>query len=256
MLTIFAIPAFNDNYIWMLKNDNEAVVVDPGDAAPVKKVLKEMGLTLSAILITHHHHDHTGGVNVLLDDSKVPVYGLKNSKFKGITHPLNNDDRLNILGKSIKIKEVPGHTLDHICYFLDDSSEPAIFCGDSLFLAGCGRVFEGSMQQMLDSMEYFKQLPSQTKVYCSHEYSLSNLAFAQAVEPTNSNIQQTISHCQKIRELEKPTLPSTIETERLINPFLRYDEQCVKQSAEQFSTQTLSSDLAVFTTLRGWKDNF
>ncbi len=256
MLTICAIPAFDDNYIWMLKFNNQAVVVDPGDATPVKAALKEMGVTLNAIIITHHHHDHTGGVKALLEDTKVPVYGPHNSKYKGVTHPLKDNDKIQLLGESFSIKEVPGHTLDHICYFLEDTNTPAIFCGDCLFLAGCGRVFEGSMQQMLDAMEYFKQLPSHTKVYCTHEYSLNNLAFAQAVEPDNSDIQQTIDECKITREKNKPTLPSTIEKERLINPFLRFEETCVKQSAEKFSTTTLTDNLAVFSTLRGWKDNF
>ncbi len=256
MLSITPIPAFNDNYIWLLKNNDKAVVVDPGDAVPVEKALLEMGLTLDAIIITHHHHDHTGGVKSLCDTFDVPVYGPHNSKFKGITVPLKSDDQIQLLGNSFKVKEVPGHTLDHICYFLEDSQAPAIFCGDSLFLAGCGRVFEGSMQQMLNAMEYFKQLPSETKVYCTHEYSLSNLAFARAVEPNNSAVQELIINCQKDRKKDKPTLPSTIKTERLINPFLRYTEPSVKNSAEQFCEQQLISDLAVFSTLRGWKDNF
>lgn len=256
MLSISPIPAFDDNYIWLLENNNQAVVVDPGDSEPVKQVLSAKGLNLQAIIITHHHADHTGGVNTLCESFDVPVYGPQNSKFKGVTHPLIDGEQITLLSQSFTVKAVPGHTLDHICFFLEDSKNPAIFCGDSLFLAGCGRVFEGTMEQMFAAMEYFNQLPSNTKVYCTHEYSLANLAFASAVEPTNAAIQQEVVNCQAKRANDQPTLPSSIETERLINPFLRYDEPSVKESAEQFSGRTLPNQLEIFSALRGWKDNF
>ena len=175
MYQVTPIPAFDDNYIWMLHNSKQAVVVDPGDASVVVTALEKQGKTLSAILITHHHSDHTGGVDALVEQYKVPVYGPHNCNYQGITVPLKDADKIIVMGAEFEIKAIPGHTLDHICYFNNHSQQPQIFCGDTLFLAGCGRLFEGSMPQMLAAMEYFKTLPDETQVYCAHEYSLSNL---------------------------------------------------------------------------------
>ena len=257
MLTVTPIPAFTDNYIWMLQNEkNQAVVVDPGDAQVVINALDENQLQLTAILVTHHHYDHTDGVKELCEKYSIPVYGPTDSKFKGISKALNDGDCIEVLGHSFKIKSVAGHTLDHISYLYDDPIFPQIFCGDTLFLAGCGRVFEGTMGQMLSAMHYFKTLDKKTKVYCTHEYSLSNLAFAQAVEPDNIHIKDKIVQCKKLREQYLPTLPNTIENELLINPFLRCEVLSVKQQASIHAAQSLDTELEVFSTIRQWKNTF
>ncbi|MEM5528571.1 hydroxyacylglutathione hydrolase [Gammaproteobacteria bacterium AS21] len=262
MFKVTAIPAFNDNYIWVLESPvdtSQVAVVDPGDAQAVITALKMHNKTLQAILVTHHHDDHTGGVNELREKYDIRVYGPKNCNFSGITHPLEDLATLSLFEKELQIKAVPGHTLDHISYFLaakEQTQRPQVFCGDTLFLAGCGRVFEGSMQQMLTAMHYFKELPFNTEVYCTHEYSLSNLAFAAAVEPANDDIQQHIKSCTALRNNNQITLPTTIGAELLINPFLRCDQQNVRESAANFAKRTLPSELDVFSCIRQWKNNF
>ncbi|NQZ32328.1 MAG: hydroxyacylglutathione hydrolase [Oceanospirillaceae bacterium] len=257
MFNVSALPAFSDNYIWMLEGDNsQVVVVDPGDAQVVIDALERNNKALVAIFVTHHHSDHTGGVAQLTEKYGVQVYGPSDSSFKGITIGLKDGDTIEELNSTFCIKAVPGHTLDHICYFYNDQIQPKIFCGDSLFLAGCGRVFEGSMRQMLDAMSYFKQLPVSTQLYCTHEYSLANLAFAQAVEPENKQIEQKIEQCKKLRAAGLPTLPSLIESELQINPFLRTNHKVVKQSALDFAQQPLTCELEIFSAIRTWKNNF
>jgi len=261
MFKVTAIPAFNDNYIWMLEspiNTNLVAVVDPGDAQAVIDTLEKSDKTLQAILVTHHHNDHTGGVNELHEKYNIPVYGPENCNFNGITHPLKDLATLNLFNEELQIKAVPGHTLDHISYFLagNEQTSPQVFCGDTLFLAGCGRVFEGSMQQMLTAMHYFKTLPSSTQIYCTHEYSLSNLAFAAAIEPTNIDIQQQINKCKTLRNNQQITLPTTIDIELRTNPFLRCDQQNVIDSATKFAKKQISSELDVFSCIRKWKNNF
>lgn len=255
------LPAFNDNYIWMLTKDDYPgmAVVDPGDAEVVLNAIDQYQRPLKAILITHHHPDHTGGVETLAKQFDIPVYGPDNSPFSGITHPLKTGDDLTLFGDQLHIKEVPGHTLDHITYFNDtvsESAKPQLFSGDTLFLAGCGRLFEGTPAQMLEAMNYFKQLPEETEVYCTHEYSLANLAFAQAVEPHNEAISQSISHSQELRNQNKPTLPSNIATEMQINPFMRSDQTSVQEAAKRYSDSAIDDELATFTVIREWKNNF
>jgi hydroxyacylglutathione hydrolase len=258
MFTVTPIPAFNDNYIWALTTANHpdvAVVVDPGDAAPVLQWLTQQGRTLKAILITHHHNDHTGGVKALRQQFDVPVYGPDDSPFDGITHPLRNDDRLELLEHSLIIHEVPAHTRDHISYLQPDET-PQLFCGDTLFLAGCGRLFEGSARQMLAAMQYFAALDDSTEVYCTHEYSLSNLAFAASVEPDNIDIQHTHEQCHQLRHAHKPTLPSSIGAEKRINPFMRTAQATVVRAAEHFCGNPLHSEVEVLAALREWKNQF
>ncbi|MBY4677255.1 hydroxyacylglutathione hydrolase [Marinobacterium arenosum] len=257
MFQVTPIPAFNDNYIWLLQREGEqrVVVVDPGDAAPVERYLQHQQLQLAAILITHHHADHTGGVSQLTAQRDIPVYGPASSPFKGISHPLRDGDRIEVLGLPLQITEVPGHTLDHISYLQAEGSGQ-LFCGDTLFLAGCGRLFEGSAAQMLAAMHYFKGLPDSCEVYCTHEYSLANLAFAAAVEPDNRDIQQAIRHCQLLRNDNQPTLPSNIATEKRVNPFMRSDQPAVVQAAERFQAGAGASEEAVFAAIREWKNQF
>ncbi|SEG00638.1 hydroxyacylglutathione hydrolase [Marinobacterium lutimaris] len=257
MFSVTPIAAFQDNYIWALAGSvpGEIAVVDPGDAAPVFAYLKAHNLKLAAILITHHHPDHTGGVTDLQAAGEVPVYGPANSPFKGITQPLNDNSEISLLGETLRIAAVPAHTLDHISYFQPDD-KPQLFCGDSLFLAGCGRLFEGDAEQLLAAMNYFKSLPGETQVYCTHEYSLANLRFAAAVEPQSSAIQSVTEESKKLREEGKPTLPSNLAQELQINPFMRTSERQVAAAAAQHAGATLNSETEIIASLRKWKDNF
>ncbi len=258
MFIVTPIPAFNDNYIWALTTTTDpdaAVVVDPGDAVAVQQWLTQEHKTLKAILITHHHNDHTGGVKALREQYDVPAYGPANSPFDGITHPLKSGDSISVLGQTLLVHEVPAHTRDHISYLHSDST-PQLFCGDTLFLAGCGRLFEGTAKQMLTAMQYFASLADNTEVYCTHEYSLANLAFAASVEPENSNIQQVRQHCHQLRQANTPTLPSTIGQEKRINPFMRTGEASVARAAEHFCGTPLQSDVEVLAALREWKNQF
>lgn len=257
MFSVTPIPAFSDNYIWVIASpdSNMVAVVDPGDEAPVLAYLEENNLQLSAILITHHHNDHTGGVEALKDRFKTPVYGPSNSPFQGITHPLNDGDSIQLMGASVAIKAIPGHTLDHISYY-SERHKPQLFCGDTLFLAGCGRLFEGTAKQMLNAMNYFSSLPDDTEVYCTHEYSMANLAFAEAVEPNNDAIKNAIRRCAEQREQDQPTLPTSIAEEKLINPFMRTQHEDVVSAALGFSRSSLSNEVEVFASIREWKNQF
>lgn len=258
MLTVKPLAAFTDNYIWLLKHDDgkHCVVVDPGDANVVIDELTKESLILNGILITHHHNDHTGGVDELKSRYKIPVYGPENSPYKGITQTLSDGDTLMILNESFEVLAVPGHTLDHIAFYTNSTQTPKLFCGDTLFLAGCGRLFEGSPAQMLTAMDKFRELPPKTEVYCTHEYSLANLAFANAVEPNNGKITQTLNQCKKLREQNKPTLPSSIEQELAINPFMRTRKPSVVASAKAYKEVSNMDEVAVFSAIREWKNSY
>ena len=220
MFTVFPIPAFDNNYIWVLTSGDATYVVDPGDAQPVIDYLQSTGKQLLGILITHHHADHVGGVEALRQhDRGITVYGPVNSPFKDIDRVLMARDTINLAHASFKILQIPGHTLDHIAYYC--CSESLLFCGDTLFSAGCGRIFEGSPQQMYDSLMQLKRLPKETAIYCAHEYTLANLNFAMTVEPGNDDVSAHLSFCRQLRNIGKPTLPSTLALELRINPFLR-----------------------------------
>lgn len=261
MFNVYPLASFTDNYIWTLEDhhSNRVSVVDPGDHDIVITMLEKQGKVLDSILLTHHHWDHTDGVNALVERYDVPVYGPDSAKIKSVTHPLITGQHIELFQQTLKVQEIPGHTLDHICYFAASANNKApsyLFCGDTLFLAGCGRVFEGTMQQMLDAMNYFKSLPLNTAIYCTHEYSLNNLAFAAAVEPNNAEIQHTINQCRERRSKNQPTLPTSLNQELNINPFLRFDQLPVQQMASLVAGRPQTSDLDVFTTLREWKNNF
>lgn len=255
MLRISPIPAFTDNYIWCLQHEDTCVVVDPGDAAPVLTQLNSLGLNLSAILITHHHWDHTNGIDTLLARFPgIPVYGPVSDKISQITHPLSQGDTVTLpsLDVTFEVFEVPGHTLDHIAYY----GQNALFCGDTLFSGGCGRLFEGTPAQMHASLGVLAELPEATRVYCTHEYTQANLAFALAVEPDNKHLLAYRDEVARKRAGDTPSLPSSIGREKAINPFLRVKENGLKSSVEQQAGKDLHTDADVFAALRGWKDNF
>ena len=254
-LQIQAIKAFTDNYIWCLSNGRQCVVVDPGDAHPVFDFCKANKLNLSGILITHHHADHTGGLPELIAEfPNIPVFGPNNPKIALINQRLQQGDTLTLseLNLSFKVMEVPGHTLDHIAFY----SPGMLFCGDTLFSAGCGRLFEGSPTQMFQSLAKLTALPCDTKVYCTHEYTLANIKFALAVEPMNSVLLEYEIWAKQQRQQQLSTLPSSIAKEIAINPFLRCDFPPVKSAVEAFWQKSFSSDESVFAGLRRWKDQF
>jgi hydroxyacylglutathione hydrolase len=254
-VSVFPIKAFDDNYIWCLRNQTHCAVVDPGDAAPVLAYCQDNQLVLSAILITHHHWDHTGGIDALLAAfPDIPVYGPQNKDIEQITIRLSEGDNLDLaqLGLTFSVLEVPGHTLDHIAYYGDIG----LFCGDTLFSAGCGRLFEGSPQQMYQSLAKLTALPANTAVYCTHEYTMANIAFAEAVEPKNQALLDYKVWASQQRKKNTPTLPSSIQRELAVNPFLRCDDPELITNVSQNLGTTLTSEQATFASLRSWKDNF
>jgi len=258
MMNLIALPAFADNYIWMLHDGARAVVVDPGDAAPVRAALDAQGLELAGILVTHHHPDHVGGIDGLRTRLRGPVYGPAREAIPGPFTPLQDGALVEVLGLRLRVLDVPGHTAGHIAYLEEAEPTPVapmLFCGDTLFSAGCGRLFEGTPAQMHESLARLAALPADTQVCCTHEYTLSNLQFAAAVEPGNAERAAYERLCRSRRAADQPTLPSSIGLERRINPFLRCDAPEVVASARG---QGAASDepLAVFTTLREWKNRF
>jgi hydroxyacylglutathione hydrolase len=257
MIEINPIPAFQDNYIWQLVDTGHksCLVVDPGDARPVLARLKQQGLRLAAILITHHHADHTGGISTLLQQHPVPVYGPASEAINGITHPLKEGDRIQALGCSFQILELPGHTLGHIAYFSENfTAQPILFCGDTLFAGGCGRLFEGTPLQMHESLQKLAALPGNTGVYCTHEYTESNLHFALQVEPGNTQLRARLEKVQRLRAGGRCTLPSSIADELATNPFLRTRHAAVIAAAEQRTPQRHPPPEEVFRIIRNWKD--
>lgn len=255
---IHPLPAFRDNYIWTVFNSDgrNACVVDPGDAVPVIEFLTARRLQLSDILITHHHMDHTGGLPELIEKYRPRVFGP--AGIPGIGKRLAEDDRIEVFGIDFDVFEVPGHTLDHIAYFHDGSGhdKPILFCGDTLFAAGCGRLFEGTPAQMLDSLRKLMALPPETAVYCTHEYTLANLAFAAAADPVNPELQLRMKNEQDKRDIGKPTLPSTIGLELATNPFLRCGQPDLAASARRRLGRPAADETEVFATIRQWKDQF
>jgi len=254
MINIIPIPAFDDNYIWVIRNTHSAAVVDPGDADPVRDYLKHESLQLIAILNTHHHGDHVGGNADLLEHFNVPVYGPSHERIDTVSHPLDegSEVHLPLLSLRLKVFDIPGHTAGHIGYYGANS----LFCGDTLFGCGCGRIFEGTPAQMYASLQKIRHLPDETLVYCAHEYTLSNIRFAKAIEPNNVALLNREKRDQQLRSQHKPTLPSTIGLEKLTNPFLRCGEPDVKASAKKHANQDLIDEIAVFATLREWKNRF
>jgi hydroxyacylglutathione hydrolase len=258
MASIIPIPAFADNYIWLLREGGAAVVVDPGDAAPVQAYLEDEGLDLAAIVATHHHGDHVGGVEALMASRQVPVYGPARETIPARTHALGEGDRvvLGDVGLELHVLDVPGHTAGHIAYTGRVADVPVLFCGDTLFAAGCGRIFEGTPATMWTSLSKLAALDPATRVFCAHEYTLANLRFAAAVEPANDAVVQRRERDVALRERGQPTVPSTIADELATNPFLRVGEPAVRAAAEAHAGRLLEGDVAVFAALRAWKNGY
>ncbi|WP_095159216.1 hydroxyacylglutathione hydrolase [Pseudomonas sp. Irchel 3E13] len=259
MIQIEALPAFSDNYIWLLQDpaSRRCAVVDPGDAAPVLAWLENHpDWRLEDILITHHHHDHVGGVEALKAATGARVCGPAHEQIPARDVALEDNAEVQVLGVDFQVFAVPGHTLGHIAYFTERTPTPLLFSGDTLFAAGCGRMFEGTPVQMHGSLQRLAALPEATLVFCAHEYTLSNLRFARAVEPENPHVAQRFEEVTRLRAENRITLPSTIALERLTNPFLRTGETSVKEKADERTGAINPTPSAVFAGLRAWKDTF
>ena len=262
-VNISPIKAFSDNYIWAITNNAFATLVDPGDASVCIEFLEKNQLILDSILITHHHSDHTGGIKELVEYCQqkqwsLTVYGPENENIPHCNVKLNDNSHvvLNALNIDFQIIDLPGHTAGHIAYFSDVQLTPVLFCGDTLFSGGCGRLFEGTPEQMLNSLTKLATLPDDTQVYCTHEYTQANLGFALTVEPNNQDLIHYANQVEELRSKDQPTIPSTILLEKQINPFLRCNEQSIQTSAQAFSSETQATTQDTFTTIRRWKDQF
>ncbi|URQ67208.1 hydroxyacylglutathione hydrolase [SAR86 cluster bacterium] len=249
--------AFSDNYIWTMESEGKIAIVDPGDAKPIHEYIRKTGYVLTDVLITHHHWDHTGGLEEVIEEYKCQAYGPSGGHIKGITDPLHDNENFTILDRyKFRAFSAPGHTNDQLSYFCDETDKPILFSGDTLFYAGCGRLFEGTPEDMLFSMDRYKELPSDTLVYCGHEYTESNLKFAMTVEPHNEEILKALKEVQKSRSINKPSLPSRIDIELKINPFMRCREASIIKAAEKYSKRKLDNTAEILGEIRNWKDNF
>jgi hydroxyacylglutathione hydrolase len=255
-MNLIPLPAFTDNYIWLLHDGHDALVVDPGDARPVVDALQREGLRLQAILVTHHHPDHTAGVDALRDATGATVWGPARERIPEPLIRVQGGDRVSALGLEFEVIDVPGHTAGHIAYYCAASQgAPLLFCGDTLFSGGCGRLFEGTPAQMLASLDALAALPGDSRVCCTHEYTLANLRFAMAAEPDNTALSRHYATCQTLRDQQRPTLPSTLALELQINPFLRSRLPALIKAAQAFDAHA-SDEVSVFAALRQWKNQF
>ena len=250
-----AIPAFNDNYIWAIRDGDQCVIVDPGDAAPVEAWLSDQGLTLSALLITHHHPAHVGGVSALCRDRDIPVYGPARETIPEMDHPLGDGDRVRLATPDLEldVMEVPGHTLGHIAFYAP--RQVWLFCGDTLFAGGCGRLFEGTPEQMHHSLTRLAGLPEDTQVFCAHEYTLANLRFAATVSPEDPAVSDRLARVSALREQDRITVPSTIGEEKRTNPLLRAADPQLRQACEARFGEAPETNVDSFAALRRWKDS-
>jgi hydroxyacylglutathione hydrolase len=249
---VIPLRAFKDNYVWTLRDARCAAVVDPGEAQPVLDYLAAENLRLVAILATHHHQDHVGGIAELRRKYAVPVYGPRGEPIATLTHPVGGGHRVAIdeLGVSFEVLDIPGHTRAHVAYY----GANMLFCGDTLFACGCGRVFEGTPQQLYASLEKLAALPDETLVYCGHEYTLANISFAKTVEPENAALVEREAADARARRENRPTLPSTIAREKATNPFLRVTRPAIIESANKYLGRRVSDPAGVFAALRQWKN--
>lgn len=260
-VTVLHADAFEDNYIWLIvadvPNDHESrpvIIIDPGDEAPVFEMIERENLKPVTIMCTHHHWDHVGGASDIAKRFDIPVYGPVDENIAAVTHPVGDGDLIDEpeMGLQFRVLSVPGHTKGHIAYYGDNM----LFCGDTIFSAGCGRLFEGTAEQMFSSLNKLAALPDETQIYCTHEYTVANLRFALMVEPDNKNLRQYADRAHHLRQHGQPTIPSTVALEKEINPFLRGDTTAIKDNAEKHSGTQLKDEVSVFAEVRRWKDNF
>jgi hydroxyacylglutathione hydrolase len=260
-LALTPIPALADNYIWLLHDGQRALAVDPGDAGPLQQVLDTQGLLLETILVTHHHPDHTAGLGALRSRwPQAQVVGTAHEAIAGVTNRVRGGDTWRACGQTLRVLDVPGHTAGHVAFLIDaptDGTAPILFCGDTLFAGGCGRIFDGTAAELLNSLQTLGGLPGSTRVCCTHEYTVSNLRFALAMEPDNAALQQRLQGATAQRARREPTLPSSIALEVATNPFLRCHLPALQSAAQRAPQPALGNDpLAVFTALRQWKNVF
>jgi hydroxyacylglutathione hydrolase len=259
-MKLLALPALKDNYFWLWHNGVEALVVDPGEAAPVLRATERLGLTLKHIVVTHHHQDHVGGIKELVSQTQAQVHGPDHPQVPQPDQVLRGGERISVLGQTLDVLAVPGHTLTHLAYYAPATpglEHPVLFCGDTLFSAGCGRLFEGTPQDMLSSLKKLAALPGDTRVCCAHEYTLSNLKFARHVEPHNPWTQHHQAQCEETRQRGEPTLPSCLAVELQVNPFLRtHSSEILSTLKAHQPTLDLTQEVEVFAALRQWKDHF
>ena len=254
MITVTPVPVFNDNYVWILHPSigGAAIAVYPGDAAPVRRYLEAHDLQLGAILVTHHHGDHVGGVEDLAAHFCCAVYGPATEDIDGLDHPVVGGDHIGLDGVDLEVLDVPGHTRGHVAYF----GGGLLLCGDTLFSGGCGRIFEGTPTIMHSSLSTLAQLPPATLVYCAHEYTAANLRFALEVEPANTDLLERLTATDHVLASGRPTVPSTLELELDTNPFLRCDHPDVVNAASQHAGRLLQPGVETFAEIRRWKDGF
>ena len=256
MLKIIPLPAFTDNYIWAIVYGNSCVVVDPGDSSPVFEFLESNNLELESILITHHHFDHTGGMLALAKKYDCPVYGPEGDHIEGLTSKVSEGDEITIFNFEFKIFETPGHTLDHIAYFHSSDIGSYLFCGDTLFSGGCGRLFEGTAEDMFSSLNKFISLPNETLVFCAHEYTQNNLKFALSINPRNLDLIKYSKKVNELRSNSEITLPSNIGLEKKINPFFLLSDKEILKNSEQFISGKISNSIESLAAIRSMKDSF
>ena len=254
MLTVEPIKAYDDNYIWLITTNEGSLVVDPGESNKIIELIDNNKINLRGVLITHHHYDHTNGLLDLIKKKDLEVYG-PNNNIQEINNRVIELDKFTIIGIEFEVIEIPGHTLDHIAFYSFNNGEPILFCGDTLFAGGCGRVFEGTYKQMFDSLKKISSYPQETKVYCGHEYTLSNLKFALEVDTSNRELENEFNNVKSLIASNTPSLPTTLQKELKINPFLRCNQNTIKNKVIK-KFDMVDDELEIFTALRKWKDNF
>ena len=253
MLSVEPIKAYTDNYIWLVSTNEGSIVVDPGESKEILNLVDSNKIDLKGVLITHHHYDHTNGLLDLTNKMNLEVYGPK--KIQGINNIVKESDKFSLIGIDFEVIEIPGHTLDHLAFYSSNNKDPILFCGDTLFAGGCGRVFEGTFEQMFMSLKKISKYPKETKVFCGHEYTLSNLKFALEVDKDNKDLVNEFNNIEKLISSDIPSLPTNLNKELKLNPFLRCHDIDIKNKViEKFDI--IDDELQIFTALRKWKDNF